>query len=975
MGTDVAFTQHPNGSLSSLGRAKMHGAYQFLPPPVEQVQRYHTKNLPPPPPDRRLSSVSVLSKEMNVAFADAEDMLSLDADQRETAEKQGKEVSQRVPSTHAYATAPTHSSDNVISPQPKSALPKLWKMTGHDAFRSSVSRDGSIDSTHHMTAAGTYNRSDSQLAPEEVELRRQLQEYEHVRTKGPKNSLTEPWLPSPLSDRDVAYPLHKDVSREPTTAASDTASMDINTALRTLEPEERRPSASSSINMPKSRLGSDAHGFAPPSHIVRRNKPEFPREKKVAPGPSPLKKTPRSAVHDDYAWSRGYRIPDSDDHRSSHDMYHEAAVEMVSKTPPNSPAYISSTTSSSKHIPLEQIIKGLQLTEKNVVDPENASSEPSSWGYSSSYHSTKPLLASPPRPPPPSYHYHLAPRDGQQSQNTRRPSGSSAFSAMSATSAPQKHVHPGDRFVMASASTFGGPSHFHLHPHSPSHSRKPSRSSPSPSPSQKPSPPGDVGKRLGDLDGEVHADGDSSMGGGRRTLSISGTHGTRSIPISRPGSDIVTQTISIDAKSHDPWSSHVFPSPTTPKRHSSIISRVFRRSTGVLPAPLGSPAKQKGPYNQMLEQAQQQRALRQMQHQYGSDVKPNTPTTPTHLSFSAIVSKAGAAATAPFKTPEERRRSKLKNKIKVYGDEGQLLGRDEGATPFKNKTEGANAEATARLSRHSMLAGDNRMKSVHELMGEGTLVPPNDNPIWMGPGVATYVHGTSVSSTPRFVSTPSGTPGVTSARLSAAGTATASGTDSNSVWSRAPTLSATGTPNRTTFGSIAAPPPVTATRGSTSSPPARYHRKTPAGGSDTSHSHSRSPAVGPRLGVTAAEGRYSPASSLPLPPAHIPPPFVPRSFTPQVSVLDNPLKQTRGTSPKPTPSPKPSNTTRSETESPGFSTSAASGAAYGGSGTGAVGLGVIVPSRSKSITEKEEGEKKEGQEKGATEVEGVENVL
>nr|CDP22745.1 Putative protein of unknown function [Podospora anserina S mat+] len=981
MGPDVAFTKHPNGSVSSLARAEMQAAHQFLPPPVEQVQRYHTKNLPPPPPDRRLSSVSVLSREMNVAFAGTEDMLSLDTDQREVLEKQEQEGNQQEMPAHTHVSISTRASDDVISPQPKSALPKLWKMTGHDGFRTSASREGSIDSTHHMTAYVSCNRSNTQIAPEEVELRRQPHEYEHAGTEGPKNSLTEPWLPSPLSDQSVTSPLQKEVSREPVTAISDTALMDINTALRTLEPEERRLSNASSLNAPGSRLGSTLHASSPTSHIVRRNKPDFHREKKAAPGPSPLKKTPRSAVHDDHAWSRGYRIPDSDEHRSSHDMYHEAAVEMVSKTPPNSPTHISSTASSSKHIPLEQIIKGIQLTEMITADAGNASSEPSSW-YSSSHHSTKPLLASPPRPPPSSYHYHQSPREGQQLQNIRRPSGSSAFSALSATSAPQRHLQPGDRSVMASTSTFGGPSHFHIHPPSSSHSRKPSRSSPSPSPSQKPSPPGDNGNRLGDLDGEVHADGDSSMGcRGRRTCSISRTQGTRSIPISRPGSDVVTQTVSIDAKSHDAWSSHFSPSPTSPKRYSSILSKVFRRSTGVYPVtPLRSPSKQKGPYNLMLESAQQRRALHQIQHQFGSDVKPTTPTTPNHLSFSQIVSKAGAAATAPFKTPEERRRSKLKNKIRVYGDEGQLLGQEEGATPFKHKTEAANNETpSARASKHSMLAGYDRTKSAHELMGEGTLIPPNDNPIWMGPGVATYVHGTSVSSTPRLVSTPSGTPGVTSARLSAANTATASGTDSNSVWSRAPTLSATGTPTRTTFGSIASlppPPPATATRGNTSSPPARY-RKTPAGGSDSSQSHSRSPAVGPRLGAAATESRYNPAASLPLPPVHVPPPFVFRSFTAQVSVLDNPLKQTRGTSPRPTPSPKPSNATRSEIEIPGYTTLLADGAAYGGSRTGAVGLGILVPWRTKSVIEREEREKIEGQKKKeeGMEVEGVRNVL
>ncbi|KAK4181268.1 hypothetical protein QBC36DRAFT_368686 [Triangularia setosa] len=854
-------------------------------------------------------------------------------------------------------------------------------MTGHDIFRTSISREGSIDSTYRIADPGVYDSPDIQIAPEVVKPRRQLQEYEHVRAKGLKNSLTESWLPSPLSDREMVYPLQRDVSRGPVTAASDATSMDITTALRTLEPQQRRPSGASSIN----RLGSDGHVSAPTSHIVRRNKPDFPCEKKVAPGPSSLKKIPRSAVYDNYAWSRGYRIPDSDNRRSSYDMYHEAAVEMASNTPPNSSAHISSTATSLKHILFEQILKDLQLTEKNMADPGNASSEPSIWSFSSS-HSTKPLLASPPRPPPSSYYYHQAPREDQPLQNIRRPSGSSAFSAMSAISAPQRHLHPGDRSIIASTSTYGGPAHFHLH----AHSRKPSRSSPSPSPSQKPSLPGEISERLGDLDGEVQADGDLSMGGGgRRTLSIPGTHGTRSMPISRPGSGIATQTISIDPKPHGRWSNHGLPSPTTPKRQSSIISRVFRRSSGVIPAtPLESPAelstKEKGPYNQMLEQAQHQRALQQMQHQYGSEVGPNTSTTPTHLSFSVIafkaVSKAGAAATAPFKTPKERRRSKLKNKIKVYDAEGQLLGLEEGATPFKNKTEGAKNESDARASRHSMLARDNMMKPVHELMGEGTVLPPNDSPIWMGPGVATYVHGSSVSSTPRFSSTPSGTPGATSAHLSTVGTATASGTDSNSVWSRAPTLSATGTPTRTTFGSITAPsPPVTATKGSTS-PPARYHRKTLAGGSDASHSHSHSPAVGPRLGVTAAEGRYSPASSLPLPPAHIPPPFVPRSLMPQVSVLDNPLKQTSGTSPRPTLSPKSSmTTTRSDTESPRFSTAVAiAGGAYGGSGTGAVGLGVIMPLRPKSVIEREEREKKqkeEGHKNEVTEVEGFKSVL
>ncbi|KAK0748043.1 hypothetical protein B0T21DRAFT_419532, partial [Apiosordaria backusii] len=945
MSTDVPLTQHPNGSVSSLVRAKMQGAHQFSPPPVEQVQRYYTKNLPPPP-DKRYSSTSVLSKEMNVAFAESEGMLSLDwisveDNRKKTTEKPKKGLHQVVPPSQldTHIAIPTQSSDDVISPQPKSAHPKLWKMTGHDAFRTPISREGSLDSVRHVTDHRVQEKPDSDFALEEADPRQQLQEHEHARAKGPKNSLTESlWLPSPLSDREMIFPLQRDVSRDPVTAVSDAASMDLNTALRTLEPQHRRPSGASSVNMkPRSRLGSDPHVLPPTSHIVRHNKPDFPREKKVPAGPSPLKKTPRSAVHDDYAWSRGYRIPDSDDHRSSHDMYHEAAVEMVSKIPPNSPAHISSTASSSKHVPLEQIIKGLYLTEKTMTEPGNASSEPSSWGYNSS-HSTKPLLASPSRPPPSSYHYHQAPRESQQLQNIRRPSASSAFSATSATSATQKYLDPDDRSIIASTSTFGGPSHFHFHPHSPPHSRKPSRSSPSPSPSQKPSPPGEVGKELGGLDGDVQADGDSSMGGGgRRTLSISGTRGTRSIPISKPGSDIVTHTISIDPKSHDRWSNHGFPSPTALKRHSSIISRVFRRSSGVpaglsnlSPGAFSTSTEQKGPYNQMLEQAQHQRALRQLQHQYGQglDAKPSSPTSPTHLSFSAIaskaVSKAGSAATAPFKSPEERRRSKLKNKIKVYGDEGQLLGLEEGATPFKNKTERTNNEAAARLSRHSILAGDNSMKSVHELMGEGTLIPPNDNPIWMGPGVATYVHGTSVSSIPRFVSTPSG---VASVHLSTAGTNTASGTDSNSVWSRAPTISATGTPTRTTFGSLAPPPPITATRGSTSSPPARYHRKTPAGGSDTSHnhSHSRSPAVGPRLPVTAVgEDRYSPASSLPLPPAH--PPFVPRSFTPQVSVLDKPLKPARGTSPRPTPSPTPSARARTESESPGLSTAAGSGA-------------------------------------------------
>ncbi|KAK4196901.1 hypothetical protein QBC40DRAFT_312475 [Triangularia verruculosa] len=963
MSSDVPLTEHPNGSVSSLARAKMQGTHVFSPPPVEQVQRYYTKNLPPPP-DRRLSSASVLSKEMNAAFAASEDMHSLG---RISAESEHKKTT---PQLDTHIAVPTHVSDDVVSPQPRSALPKLWKMTGHDAFRTAISREGSLDSARCSSNNEVREQRD---AGEKTEPHQRLQELERARAKGSKNSLLEStWLPSPLSDRDVAFLLQRDVSQDPATSVSDDTSMDIATALRTLEPQDRRPSGASSIDIKsKGRLGSDPRPFVPASHIVRRNKPDFPREKKVPPGPSPLKKTPRSAVHDDYAWSRGYRIPESDDHRSSHDMYHEAAVEMVSKAPPNSPGHISSTTRSSKHTPLEQIIKGLQMTEMNA----NASSEPSSWTYSSS-HSTKHLLAPSSRPPPSSYHYHQAPRESQQLQNIRRASAISAFSAMSTTSAPQKHLHPGDRSIIVSTSTFGGP--FHFHPHSPSlpHSRKPSRSSPSPSPSQKPSPPGEIGKGLDDLDGEVQADGHSSMGvGGRRTLSISGTHGTRSIPISRPGSDVVTQTITIDPKTRDRWSNYGFASPTSPKRHSSIISRVFRRSSGAPHSPSMSSGnystQQKGPYSQMLEQAQHQRALRQMQHQHASEVKPKTPTSPTHLSFSSIVSKAGAAATAPFKTHEERWRSKVKNKIKVFSDEGQLLGLEEGATPFKNKTEGTNNEPAARMSRRSMPAGDTRMTSIHELVGEGALAPPNDNPIWMGPGVATYVHGTSVSSTPRFVTTPSGTPGVNSIHPSTAGTNTASGTETNSVWSRAPTLSATDTPTRTTFGSITAPPPpVTATRGSTSTPPARYHRKPPAGGSDTSHSHSRSQAVGPRLGVAAAEGRYSSASSLPLPPAHIPPPFVPRSFTPQVSVLDNPLRKARGPSPRPTPSPKPASMTA---ESAGFSTAAAvTGGAYGGAGTGAVGLGVIMPLRTRSIIEREERERRV---RGMVEVEGWMNVL
>ncbi|KAK4185507.1 hypothetical protein QBC35DRAFT_454163 [Podospora australis] len=738
------------------------GGHALGPPPSEQIQQYHMRDLPPPPPVKRHSLASVLNKELNAAFAGPDDQALAEG------------------GLSASAVSPDQDSGNddgpdVVSPQPRANIPELWQLT-------SRSRSKRKETT---TGEGPW-----EVSPDEIT------------EKGRHRSTVETWSPSPVSERDLAYPLQRHISvssQEPVTAISksdstSTSLISMNTAFRDLEPTTPSDYSSSSLR-------KESSSSIPKPLRLRRNKKSDsqrvrtpPPEKTPSPGVSlGDKKTPRSAIHDANFGHHGSA-------QSAQELYHSAAKQLTTEssnmTPPNSPVDLRKNKKS-KHASLNQILHGRKFQWPDSEGPEERTSLDTGLGLEA----------------PRMQHYHESPFVANQKQSAK-------YSHHPSEESVREYLHPTWHARLKRGSGVTSEQDYNLR------SRHASAVSTNTF--------GSVGSGKAEsplLFPQEYSTQHSSW----YSIDARSSMGAKSIPISvpesaqsHPADDIVTTTITISPKpssvTDEPfpsskWSSST-DSPYSPKRHSSILSRVFKRASAQ-PSPLSPPLPEDteaplGPYNTVLR-GTRPLSMTDSQLEYSQDGKrsssakllgmsPETTSSSGRSIGSALARKADsfvelASSTVKFRGTEERRRQKLKSQIIVLGEGGKVLGsREEGPLAVTSHSSSSSPSPAVRhqhghrqnadsqspprpprrhpLHRPSPLLGmrggnesqaekNQEQKVTKALPGdrvisvfggdyvESPVVQKPDNNsfqgIWMGPGVGSYESGTS---TPKITPSP-----------------------------------------------------------------------------------------------------------------------------------------------------------------------------------------------------------------------------
>ncbi|KAK0731248.1 hypothetical protein B0H67DRAFT_639664 [Lasiosphaeris hirsuta] len=335
-----------NASAPSLRGAETATLYRGTPPPPAHVERYEKKPLPPLPP-RRASLTSTLSKEMNQAFATPEGSVEFGTEQLGPDNKSGWEKeeakiavlldkrpgtrfpsSSRLPAAARRITQRTRRTkvetgdedvppDDLLSPQPRSSVQKILRLTSLKRVTSSSSSSPSGHNPGHK-----IKQLMGMDVGSEGHSRRAI-------PRGPKDPHVDV---SPLSNRSSLYSQGLDA----TISEPDLSDLDANYGGKGYSSDPSSSCSAQRLN-PRGPGSGAAHSPLNPTSLANNDTASEGGSHARAAGrmQAPLSAddfAPRTVNRDPWASPRS----DPSRYGHGHDLYHTTASQIAQAIPSSS---------------------------------------------------------------------------------------------------------------------------------------------------------------------------------------------------------------------------------------------------------------------------------------------------------------------------------------------------------------------------------------------------------------------------------------------------------------------------------------------------------------------------------------------------------------------------------------------------------------------------------------------------------------